>query len=144
MKTENWLIAKKFLLGILVILMVIGAAYVEFWARYHRMHFEHWLGGALYLLSSLIILLAGVVFVWVLPMDTRVGSLREATKIAVVLGLIPGITLILRVLQWMLIAPPVNYALRHWTMLSAVPPLWLGLMLGWWVRVWRGKRDHTE
>ena len=129
-------IIKTLILGMIVTLLAIGAAYIEFLARQHMMHFESSLGGGLFLLSSLIVLVAGIVFSWVLPLDTRVDSLHQATKMAIILGLIPAITLILRVLQWTLIAPPFNYALRNWTMLSATPPLWLGLTLGWWLRVW--------
>ncbi len=83
-------------------------------------------------------------FAWVLPLDTQVDSLSRATKMALALGVIPTVTLILRMLQWMLIVPPFNYAIRNWTMLSAAPPLWLGVTLGWCLRVWWDKRLHTE
>ncbi len=140
MKTLDRQILKTLFLGIVVALMSIGAAYVEFWARFHMERFESRLGGALFLLSSLIILFAGVLFAWMLPMNVHVKSRRRAAIMAFALGLIPGITLILRILHWSLILPPFNYAIRNWTMLSATPPLWLGLTLGWWLQVWRKQR----
>ena len=142
--STNRFILKTLVLGLVITWLVVKAAHIEFLARQHMMHFESRLGGGLFLLSSLIVLVAGVVFAWVLPLDTRVDSLSQATKMALALGLIPTVTLILRVLQWMLIVPPFNYAIRNWTMLSAAPPLWLGLTLGWWLRVWWDKRLHTE
>ncbi len=137
MTTTSRFAIKTILLGSVVVLLSISAANIEFWARQHMMRFESQLGGALFLVSSLVVMMAGIIFSWVLPLNTQVSSLRQATKMALILALIPAVTLFLRVLQWMLILQPFNYEIRNWTMLSATPPLWLGLTLGWWLQVLR-------
>jgi len=141
MKETRRYAIKTILLGSVVVLLAIGAAYIEFLARAHMMRFESRLGGALFLLSSWVILFAGVVLAWALPLDTEADSLDRATKKALILGLIPAITMLLRVSQWTLFLQPFNYALRNWTMLSAIPPLWLGLTIGWWLQVWWRRRS---
>ena len=140
MSKTNPYAVKDILLGSAATVLAICAAYVEFLGRNHMMHFQSMLGGSLYILSSFVVLLAGIVLSWVIPMNTQM-TLRQATKKALIVGLIPALTLILRILQWMLIAPPFNYAIRNWTMLSTAPPLWMGLTLGWWLQVWRRTRS---
>jgi len=96
--------------------------------------------GPFFLLSYILLIIVGILLFWLLPIGKGQLLNRQNILVAIIAGVIPFITLMGRVSfrvflsqSFISIIMP-NYYLLQWTVVSTVPLIWLGMVLGWWLK----------
>ena len=140
------LLTQKFLLIVGIILCYFLATYLDMSAMNYAGRFEGRKAGILILLSSALFILLGICLIFLLPEEnSRHMSSHQIKWILVLAGFVPLLTLIERIGNSLQLFQPLFYyaarfsrpvALywRVWTIRSPVPPVWLGIVVGWWLR----------
>ena len=96
--------------------------------------------GPFFLLSYILLIIVGILLFWLLPIGKGQLLNRQNILITIIAGVIPFITLMGRVSFRMFLSQSFisiimsNYYLLQWTVVSTVPLIWFGMVLGWWIR----------
>ena len=93
-----------------------------------------------FLISYLFLIIVGILLFWSLPIGERQFLNRGNILIATTAGALPLITVIGRICFRTFLSQScvsmimANFYLLQWMIVSSVPLIWLGMVMGWWLR----------